>query len=78
MGLQYDRNNILIESLVGDGNGAIKIVSLIHVTKSLAKRSSSIGIPRVLSVSKEDAKGMMTTHSIQSTNQDHILSLSHS
>lgn len=41
------RGNVLVESLVGNGNGVVKVKALVHISKALAKGHSTIGIPRV-------------------------------
>lgn len=38
---------LLVKSLVSDGDGAVIVISLIHVPKAFAKRGSTIRVPRV-------------------------------
>jgi hypothetical protein len=40
--------DILVKSLVGDGDGVVIVIALVHVSKPLAEGSSTIGIPGVL------------------------------
>lgn len=40
--------NILVKSLVGNGNGAVIVIALVHVSKALAEGGSAVGIPGIL------------------------------
>ena len=41
-------DDVLVKSLVGNGDGIVVVIALVHVSEPLAEGRSTVGVPGVL------------------------------